>query len=75
MSRFTTTVRGRSFEWEVYVAERSVDDMRKDGIEVHEIINTIPVGVVEAGLAAPWVAAQDVWNLPTALWRWLKGKK
>lgn len=73
MSKFTTTVRGREHEWRVEVSEASVDDMRADGIEVQEIVNTIPAWAVNAELGGLWMLVQDIWDAPSRLWRkWRK---
>lgn len=75
MSRFVATIRGRQHEWSVYVAEASVEDMREDGIEVLEIVNTIPAWVVDAGFARIWCLMQDIWDAPSRLWRKIKRKQ
>ena len=74
MPHYITTVRGEHHEWRVTVAEESVADMRADGIEVLEIVNTIPAWVVDAGFASVWVFAQDLWDAPSRLWRRMRGK-
>ena len=74
MTRYTTTVQGKHHEWRVTVAEESVADMRDDGIEVLEIVNTIPAWVVDAGFSRVWVFAQDFWDAPSRLWKKMRGK-
>ena len=43
MSFFTITVRGKEHAWLVKVGARQAARMREDGIEVAEVVNTIPV--------------------------------
>lgn len=71
---YFTTVRGKQHEWRVTVSENAVEDMRADGIEVFEAVNTIPEWAADAGLAWAWVIAQDVWDLPSRLLRNWRGK-
>ena len=74
MTRFVTTVRGKKHEWRVEVAEASVEDMRADGIEVIEIVNSIPALVVDAGFGGFWMFVQDLWDLPSRIWRKIRRK-
>lgn len=73
MTKFITTVKGRHHEWRVIVSEASVEDMREDGVEVLEIANTIPAWAAEAGIGWLWVWVQDMWDLPSRIWRKIKG--
>lgn len=75
MTKFTTTVRGKEHEWRVEVAEVSVEAMREDGIEVLEIVNTIPAWAVDAGIGRLWMLAQDIWDWPSRAWRKIRGRK
>jgi len=74
MTHYVTTVMGKHHEWRVTVDEASVADMRADGIEVLEISNTVPAWAVDAGFARVWVFAQDLWDIPSRLWRRMRGK-
>lgn len=72
---YTVTVRGRSKEWACVVSEEQAKAMEEDGFEVVLIENSIPAWVVDLGLAHIWIAAEDLWNWPARLWRWIKGGK
>jgi len=74
MTHYITTVRGRRHEWLVTVDEASVADMRADGVDVQEVFNTIPLLVVDAGMTRAWVFVQDLWNMPSRVWRKIRGK-
>jgi hypothetical protein len=57
-------IRGKHHLWSIDTAmsQRQIDDMRADGVEVGELIYTIPAWAVEMGLLRPWCFVQDVWN-------------
>lgn len=74
MSRFITTIRGHEHEWRVEVSEDSVEDMRADGIEVLEIVNSIPAWAMDAGLGRVWMLTQDIWDAPSRIWRKIRRK-
>jgi hypothetical protein len=61
---YSVTVRGRYRTWAFTVnAEPEwVRDWREDGLEVDEVVNTIPVWAVELGLVRVWCWVQDRWN-------------
>ncbi len=61
---------GRTRIWAliVYRTEEAAADMRADGIELHEVTNTVPFWVAELGLARLWCFAQDIWDWPSN-WR------
>lgn len=71
---YSVTIRGRQHEWGVTVPDAMVDGLREDGFEVVEVHNTIPGWVLDAGLGDVWCAAQDLFDLPSGLWRNLRGK-
>lgn len=72
--KYSIIVRGRHHEWGVYVPEAQAKAMQEDGFEVSEVHNTIPAWVVDAGLIRPWCWAQDLWDLPSRLWRRITGE-
>ena len=72
MSKYFAIMRGRQHEWRVDVSEASVEDMRKDGIEVFEAANIIPAWVAAIGMTGPWCAMQDIWDAPSRIWRRIK---
>ena len=67
--KWQAVIRGRRHEWIVTVDQVTADAMRADGIEVVEIVNTVPEWVARIGMARVWCAAQDIWNLPSRWWR------
>lgn len=64
MKRVCVTMRGMSSEWGLLLdmSQMQIDAMRADGIEVNEVVNTIPMWAVETGLTTPWCFIQDVFN-------------
>ena len=57
-------VRGDAKSWgiETYITEATATDWRADGLDVEEVVNTIPAWVVGAGLTRPWCWLQDLLN-------------
>ena len=41
---------------------RYLDEWRKDGLDIDEIVNTIPLWAQQLGLTRPWCRVQDAWN-------------
>ena len=64
MPKASIEIRGKEHTWGVDwdAPQCQIDDMRADGIEVHEIENSMPFWVVDIGLARPWCFFQDIWN-------------
>lgn len=62
--RYSVTVRGREKRWSfpVWALPEHVEDWRRDGMEVEEVLNVIPGWVVHAGLLRPWLFFEDVFN-------------
>lgn len=58
---------GNTHTWALLIrrTEEAAADMRADGIELHEMTNTVPFWVAELGLARLWCFAQDIWNWPS----------
>ena len=56
------TVRGREKRWGFMFDgdTRHLADWRADGLEIDEIINTIPEWVVDIGMLKPWCFMQDI---------------
>lgn len=69
MPRYRVMVRGKTSEWGVTVGQEQAEDMREDGFEVYEIVNTIPAWVADLGLARLWAAMEDLWRLPERIGR------
>ena len=69
LSRYTITVRGKRRTWslDLDADPRFVEEWRADGLEIDEVINTIPAWWVDLGLPVGlWVWAEDFVRL-----RWL----
>ena len=56
------TVRGREKQWGFMFDgdTRHLADWRADGLEIDEIINTIPEWVVDIRMLKPWCFMQDI---------------
>ena len=67
----SVTVKGNEKTWafNFYGDPKLLDEWREDGLEVIEILNVIPVWVVDAGLLRPWVFFQDALNFRNPLSR------
>lgn len=57
-------VRGHEHEWSFnfYGDPKHLDEWRDDGLEVVEIVNTIPSWAVDLGLTKIWFFIQDLFN-------------
>jgi len=66
--RYSLTVRGRHHTWSFTIdaPPEHVADWRADGLEVDELLNTVPEWAVRAGLLRVWVFVQDCfyWRKP-----------
>lgn len=60
--RYSLTVRGDQKAWSFTLdAElEHVADWRADGLEVDEVLNTVPEWAVRWGILRPWVFVQDL---------------
>jgi hypothetical protein len=60
----TMTVKGnkKNYCFEVLVDPQYVEEWRADGIEIYELVNTIPEWVVDIGMLKTWCFVQDVFN-------------
>ena len=58
---YCVNVRGRTTEWSfpVWSIPEYVQQWRDDGLIVDEIVNTVPLWVVNLGLLDVWVWLQD----------------
>ena len=52
----SVTVRGKGHTWcvDTYITRENAEVWRQDGIEVSEILNTIPKWAVDAGIPVRW---------------------
>ena len=62
--RMSLTVRGKCHEWAVDsdMNQSQIDAMREDEVDLHEIVNSIPMWAVDLGLVRPWCFFQDIFN-------------
>lgn len=60
---YTVKIKGKSndYYFHVWLGPEFLDEYREDGIELDEVINTVPAWL-PAVLVKPWVAAQDIFN-------------
>jgi hypothetical protein len=60
----SVTVQGKEKKWSFnfYEDPKYIQEWRNDGLVIYEILNTVPVWVVDFGLLKPWVFFQDVFN-------------
>lgn len=61
---FSVTVRGNRHTWSFhfYGDSSNLQTWRDDGLEIDEIINTIPEWAVDLGLLRPWCFFQDLFH-------------
>lgn len=60
--RLSITVQGQRKTWSFCFDGdlRHLDEWRADGLEIDEVVNTIPAWVVGMGLTRPWCFVQDI---------------
>jgi hypothetical protein len=56
---------GAQWGFETAVDPAHLDEMREAGIEIFEVVASVPGWVVRLGLSRPWASAQ-------AAWQWLR---
>lgn len=61
MKRYSVHIKGREKLWALtFMAEpKHAEDWRKDGLEVYEMLNTVPEIIQRLGLTRAWIAAED----------------
>lgn len=67
---YSITIRGKQHTWsfDCFVNPEFVDEWRADGIEIDEMVNTIPEWVADLGLSGVWCFLQDLWNFKWIPW-------
>lgn len=62
--KYHLTVDGDRYRYtfDVWVNPQYIDEWRKDGLDIVENVNTIPLWAVNMGLMGLWIAIQDFWN-------------
>lgn len=60
------TVRGKRSTWgfNFWGDECSLEDWRNDGLEIHQICNTVPSWAASLGLTRTWFWLQDHYIIP-----------
>lgn len=59
------TVRGRSgaqYSFTFKADPAYLDEWRADGLEIYELLNTVPVWAQRMGLTHVWCRVQDAWQ-------------
>ena len=61
---YSLKIRGKShtYTFDVWVDPRHLERWWADGIEIDEVVNTIPQWAVNVGLMRPWIFVQDLFN-------------
>ena len=62
--RFLIITWGKEKAWSFMFMgdDRHLDDWLEDGLEVYEVVNTVPMWAVNLGLTRIWILAQDIFN-------------
>ena len=57
-------VQGKNHEWafDIYEDPKYLEEWREDGLEIDEVVNTVPEWAVNCGLTEIWIFVQDVFN-------------
>ena len=57
-------IQGKSIRWAVTadMPAHQIQAMREDGLEVGILVNSMPMWVLNSGLAGPWMFFQDLLN-------------
>lgn len=57
-------VKGKTKEWSFsfYGNPKYLDEWRKDGLEINEVINSVPELINDIGLTRLWIFLQDLFN-------------
>jgi hypothetical protein len=53
---------GKNYSFNFYGDPKYLDEWREDGLEIDEVINTIPEWIVMLGLTKGWIFFQDIFN-------------
>ncbi len=71
------TIRGNQHKWsfDFYGDPKYLEEWRADGLEIDEIVNVIPVWVVDIGCTGLWCFLQDLFNFNFRdAWEYLRSK-
>lgn len=58
------SIKGKTKNWSFnfYGDSKYLDEWREDGLEIDEVVNTIPEWIVMLGLTKGWIFFQDIFN-------------
>ena len=58
------SVRGAKHKWafNFYADPKHIEEWREDGLEIDEIVNTIPIWVADRGWTRGWCFLQDLFH-------------
>lgn len=56
------TGKEKTWSFDFYGDAKYLKEWREDGLIVDEILNTVPVWIVNLGLLKPWIFLQDIFN-------------
>lgn len=61
---YTITIKGKEHNWSIITQAEPehVKDWVEDGLEVYELIYSIPVWVVDLGLEKIWIVVANIFN-------------
>lgn len=51
---------GRTFSFNFYGDPIYLDEWRSEGLDIWEVVNTVPMWVVDLGMVRPWCFVQDI---------------
>lgn len=65
----TLSVQGatKTYSLTVIADPQYLDEWQQDGLEIYELVNTIPVWVADLGLVRPYCFVQDILNFKNPL--------
>ena len=63
-NKLILTVKGRTNEWTFVVHGdlAYLEEWRKDGLEIYELVGVLPMWMQGTFLERPWMFAQKLWN-------------
>jgi len=62
--RYALIIRGKEKEWifTTFLQPKHIKDYLEDGIQVEEVVNSIPLWAQQLGLTRIWFFIQDLFN-------------
>ena len=64
MKLVSVEIRGKYKRWSIncYASNEEIETMREDGLEVDEIVNSVPLWAYNLHISRLYIFLQDVWN-------------